>query len=130
MSEEKGRVVVGVIINSDKIAVIKRKIQQANLVWAFPGGMVEDGETEEAALRREIKTEIGLDVEVKGRITERTHPDTFVNISYFRCLPKTFTIKIGELEEIEAAEWVPAKEALGKFTSNVAPEIRDLLETL
>ncbi len=34
------------------------------LLWEFPGGRVERGETEQAALARELKEKIGVDVEV------------------------------------------------------------------
>jgi len=34
------------------------------LLWEFPGGRVERGETEQAALARELKEKIGVEVEV------------------------------------------------------------------
>jgi len=36
--------------------------------WEYPGGMVEPGETLQAALLREIKEETGIDVEITGFI--------------------------------------------------------------
>ena len=58
--------VVNAIIKSKegtKFLVIKRKEGIHAGKWAFPGGIVEKGETSEEALKREVKEEVGLDIE-------------------------------------------------------------------
>lgn len=58
------RVVVGVIITpEDNIIISKRHehLHQGGL-WEFPGGKVEDGETESQALHRELHEEIGIEI--------------------------------------------------------------------
>jgi len=49
-----------IIIRDGKILLIKRQ-KAAHLYWVLPGGGVEDGESEEQAVIREVKEETNLD---------------------------------------------------------------------
>ncbi|MFA6079487.1 MAG: (deoxy)nucleoside triphosphate pyrophosphohydrolase [Candidatus Omnitrophota bacterium] len=57
--------VVGALIEQDgKYLVAQRKFDDTfGGLWEFPGGCIEDGETKEEALRREIMEELGLEIE-------------------------------------------------------------------
>jgi 8-oxo-dGTP diphosphatase len=54
-------VVAAVIERSDRRLLIgqRRRADTSPLKWEFPGGKVEEGETPEAALARELKEELG-----------------------------------------------------------------------
>jgi 8-oxo-dGTP diphosphatase len=61
-------VAAAVIVNKDgKILVTQRsKNDNLSLKWEFPGGKIEDGETAEECLKREIMEELNLEIEVLG----------------------------------------------------------------
>ena len=121
----KPKVVLGLIEDKGKFLLIRRKVPSFKVNWAFPGGVIHPGETEEECVAREVKSEVGIDVEVKEKLLERKHPNTLVTIAYFHCIPKVKTTpKIGEPDEISEIEWIGAKEVLERFTSDVDPKIQ------
>jgi ADP-ribose pyrophosphatase YjhB (NUDIX family) len=64
-----------VIINGDKIALIKRANEPGKGKWSIPGGHVELAEALEQAVIRETKEEISLDVENPRLIDVVTNVD-------------------------------------------------------
>lgn len=61
--------------------------------WEFPGGKLEQGETGEEALRREILEELGLAVLVQPRLmtVDHSYPDFRLKMDVFMC-----TLKMGQ----------------------------------
>lgn len=57
------------------------------LLWEFPGGRVDGDEDDEAALRRELKERLGLDVVVDGEAasTHHAYPTYEVDFRVFHC---------------------------------------------
>ena len=119
------KVVLALIEHEGNFVLIRRRRTLFKLSWAFPGGVIEGEETEEEAIVRETKEEVGLDIGVIRKLHERKHPNTLVNVVYFHCLPKEpgqeLKVGAGQEDEIERIEWVPAQEVLERFTSDVDP---------
>ncbi len=53
-----------VIVDGDRVVLIKRRFEPLQGQWSLPGGAVEVGETLEGCVVREMREETGLEVEV------------------------------------------------------------------
>lgn len=74
MGKRVVRVVVAVIEHHGRYLITQRTESAVlPLLWEFPGGRVEDGETDEHALGRELRERIGVEVEVNSLIGEHVH---------------------------------------------------------
>jgi 8-oxo-dGTP diphosphatase len=69
------RVVAAVIERADRRLLIgqRRKRDTSPLKWEFPGGKVQEGETPEAALERELMEELGATMKKCVEIARVTH---------------------------------------------------------
>ncbi len=67
-------VTAGVIVFEHRILIAQRRHDKTlGLLWEFPGGKIEAGETPQECLKREIKEEFSIDISVCDFIMEHTH---------------------------------------------------------
>ena len=97
------KVVCGVI-RSEKGYLIAQK--KESLLWEFPGGKIQDEETDNQALIREIKEELNLDIEPLFEIT-RYDFDKYTLIFIEAIISDEGSIKLQEHENIK---WVEPNE--------------------
>jgi 8-oxo-dGTP diphosphatase len=74
----------GVVLDGDRVLLIRRAHPPRQGEWSLPGGKVELGEALTAAVRRELREETGLEVEV-GPLVEffdRVHCDDAGGVRY------------------------------------------------
>jgi 8-oxo-dGTP diphosphatase len=82
------RVVAAVVRRGERILITRRHGHaERGGQWEFPGGKVEAGETEPAALAREIREELGCEVEVGALLARTAHryPDLEVELAFYAC---------------------------------------------
>lgn len=116
------RVVSGVIVQ-DKHYLITQRTATAvlPLLWEFPGGRVEDGESDESALLRELHYRLGIEAEISDLIssTEREYDEYVVHLQLYRCElgaipPKPLMVRDLRWvtsEEFEMYNFTPADQA-------------------
>lgn len=110
---EKNIYVVGAIIVEDgKIFCAKRGPGKtlANK-WEFPGGKIEQGETPEEALKREIKEEMQCEIAVGSKVEHTVYPYDFgtVHLTTYYC---ELVQGKPKLTEHIAAKWLPKEQLL------------------
>ena len=82
-------VVAALIQRESKILIAKRSTGDENVLgkWEFPGGKVEEGETEEKAIEREIKEEFELDIKAIHFIANNVckYPSRTIDLRLYEC---------------------------------------------
>ena len=125
MSEESEKTirVVAAVIDDGGCYLITQRRENAvlPLLWEFPGGRVEGGETEGDALQREMRERLGAEVAVGQLISFVSHPyeKYTVDLYLFECevlTPDLACLAVKDFawvtsEEFDQYSFTPADEA-------------------
>ena len=117
--------VTGVVVRGARVLFVRRNYEPGRGTWTLPGGFAEHTETLDEAVKRELREETGIEVEVQGVVGVRTrytekHGAVLV---IFRC-----ALAAGEPTaddyEIDAAEFFNAEQI--KVLEPVFPLSREM----
>lgn len=102
-------VVAAIIRKDDKIFTTQRGYGEWKDWWEFPGGKMEPGETQEEALKREIREELSTDISVDEFLctVEYDYPKFHLVMHCYMCSLLTDSL---HLNEHEAAKWLGREE--------------------
>jgi len=118
---------VGALVHDreGRVLLIKRKFEPNKGRWSLPGGLLETGETLLEAGRREVKEEVGVEIEVEElfQVSEEIVRDSegkarfhFVLVDFLASLnPERATIALNE--ESESFVWSKPEEIKGMDVS-------------
>ena len=108
------KVVAALIKKDNKILIAKRSTGNKDVIgkWEFPGGKVEENETEKQAIEREIKEEFDILVRAEKFITNVISKDKKSEIDLRLYLCKYIDGKI-KLNDHSDYKWVHKDEILG-----------------
>lgn len=112
------KVVAAIIRNNNKIFATQRGYGEFKDGWEFPGGKIEDGETPECALIREIQEELDITISVGEKLhcVEYDYPTIHLSMDCFwaEIISGDLVLKEHEAakwlskDELDSVDWLPA----------------------
>ncbi|MBA1835518.1 (deoxy)nucleoside triphosphate pyrophosphohydrolase [Corynebacterium wankanglinii] len=112
-------VVGAVLVEDGRVFAAKRGPGKSMAgYWEFPGGKIEPGETPQAALARELREELGIDVIVGPFLVSATHDlgTSVIELSTYMCQISSGNLTLTEhiqsrwitRSELNMLDWAPA----------------------
>jgi len=106
-------VTAAIIRDGKKILICQRAADdECDMLWEFPGGKRENGETLEECIIREIREELELDIKILGVFTRSIYYYNNNEI-YFTVFNTEISSGVLSLNVHNAAEWVTVEEMTG-----------------
>ena len=108
---KKIKVVAAIIKNNNKIFATQRGYGELKDRWEFPGGKVEFLESDEDALKREIREELETNISIDKFLctVEYDYPTFHLTMNCYVCSILSGSLK---LKEHESAQWLTKENLL------------------
>lgn len=103
-------IAAAVIPYAHRVLLIRRTSPAGPLVWTFPSGKVDPGESPSAAAAREALEEAGVTVAPLRLLGERTHPATGLRVVYVACDLVSGTAYPASPREVAEVRWASLGE--------------------
>lgn len=121
-------IVVAIIENNNKILLVRRKYNEEGMLhWQFPGGSIEEGETENQAIEIEVFEETNINCKAVRKIGERIHPNTGRTISYWFCSYISGDAYVKDSKELDAVRWMFPLDVFKYVTSDIFKPVKEYL---
>ncbi|MFV8441853.1 8-oxo-dGTP diphosphatase MutT [Flavobacterium sp. LB2P44] len=121
------QVTAAIIRKGSKILIARRALSKhLGGFWEFPGGKIEEGETAQECLKRELEEELGIIVRVGKFFMQNEHhyDDKIILLKAYDCEHISGNIELNDHDQIE---WVEKSEFVNfKFAPADIPFIKAL----
>ena len=127
-------VVAAIIVDGEKMLCVRRgkgKHDYTSYKYEFPGGKMEEGESREEALIREISEELGIGIEVDRffMVTTYSYPDFTITLHAFICKIVQGEVVLSEHteykwllpQELKSVAWTGADKEIVEALSKTKP---------
>lgn len=113
------KVTCAIITLQNKILAVQRsRTMNLPMKWEFPGGKIEPGETDIECIKREIREELNIEIDVQGRLTPSVYqypaftieliPYTAIHISGKLKLKEHHDYLLLDKAELISLDWAEA----------------------
>ncbi|MFF0130311.1 NUDIX hydrolase [Streptomyces mirabilis] len=128
MSRGEALIAGAVIVHAGRVLLIRRSAPAASLLWTFPSGKVEPGETSGQAAAREALEEAGVVVEPGSLLGDRVHPVTGWQVVYVACRLLSGTAHAASPREVAEVRWVRLGEIPGLVPGGLFAPVQAYLD--
>lgn len=125
---EQQAIAAAVVLHERKVLLVRRRHKEGSLLWAFPSGHVEEGETAEEAAARETQEEVGLVVKPVKNLGERVHPVTKRRMVYVACSSEGDNARLVDVNELADLRWCRREELPAYVPNGFFPAVQEYLD--
>lgn len=125
---EDQSVAAAIIVERERVLLVCRRQAEGALLWTFPSGKVEQGESGEDAAVRETREEVGLEVAAVKTLGERIHPATGRRMIYVVCSPIAGEAHVADADELAEVEWCSRSRLDERVPFPFMPAVQEYLD--
>ena len=130
-------VVAAIVRDGDRIFATQRGYGEYKDYWEFPGGKIEEGETPEAALKREIMEELDTEIDVGPFLctVDYDYPAFHITLHCYFCSVISGSLTLKEHEsarwlspsDLDTVNWLPADlEVIKTVRNHLLPFVKPI----